>query len=371
MSESVEVQEESEEKRAELEDVLYRNEQYQDLNNKRWSKAVVKDVEIFKSYVFRNISNDPVGNKFESTETFTTEDSAKEAFRNVYNGEDAYSKVEWRRKPSFHMDGSFEFKGKEYEYEKKHMAVVTVGKSEDRGHEQKIIVSKMGEDAISTYDRISKMSGRSVLIGKSSFDGLMMKIDDTSERGKRVTLTERSKVMAAGFIGCFGLASIFSPILLSNLDPMASMGVLSVFLGIGLLGTMFHSYSRTDGLYSARERDWLYELPKSSVVQGLDKNGQIADCFEMKTGEVKAYDNGDVVVETENDKWTFEGDKDGTPNNDVDELFDEYGIDMMEGNIDVAVAENREVLDRAVKSGYESDSGRSLLMTRNDYDRSI
>lgn len=369
MSKSVEKQKSgSEEDEADLEDVLYRNNRKQELDSTRWSKAIVKDVEIFKSYVFRDVENDGTGSKFEAIESFTSSEDPKDAFLRVKDDEEDFSITEWRTKAQFNTDGSFEFNGREYEYQVKHKPVLTVGKSENSGYEKKVTLSRFNSTPFSIYNQISDMKGRSVLIGRSRLGGTMVRTDGLHREGSRATFTEKSKIFWTGAISSFATASAAASLLMSLIGPSAGfLAIISFILGVGLLLSMLHAHRRTSGLYSARRREWLHKLPKSAVIQSLEAHGQIKNRFDLKQAHVKGYENGDVVLETDEDKWTFEGEIDGTPDSEVEDLFDQYGIDMMEGDIEIAVSETNDVVRKSTDQFYVSDSDDNIFITKQEY----
>jgi len=368
MGESVEKQKSiSEKDKADLEDVLYRNKQRQELENSRWSRAIIKDVEIFKSYVFRDVENESSGSKFEAIESFTSNDDPKEAFLQVKDQEEDFSLNDWRNKSTFRRDGSFEFNGREYEYETCHKPVATVGKSDDSGYEKKITLSKFNSSPISVYNQLSNMKGRSILVGRSKFGGILIRTDGLERKGQRVTLTERSKIAFGGAIASLAITSILSPILMSMMGPFMGLSTMSFIYGFGTLLSMVYGYKRTSGLYSARKKDWLSELPDSAVVQSQDEHGHLRNSFELEEAKVEGYENGDVVIKTDNDQWTFQGRDDNAPSSEVEELFDEYTIDMMEGGIEIAVSEAKYVVKKSANQCYISDSGDNLFVTKENY----
>lgn len=369
MSESVEKQKSrSEEGEADLEDVLYRNNQKRELDNTRWSKAIVKNLEIFKSYVFRDVENEGNGSKFEAIESFTSNEDPKDAFLQVKEDEEDFSISDWRTKAQFNRDGSFEFNGREYEYQIKHKPVLTIGKSENSGYEKKVELSKFGSTPLSIYEQISDMKGRSVLIGRSRFGGTMIKTDGLHKEGSGATFTQKSKIFWTGAIASFATAFAVAPLLISLMSASAGfLTIISCILGVGLLLSMLQAHRKTKDLYSAERPEWLHEIPNSAVIQSLEAHGAIKNRFDLKQADVKGYENGDVVIETEDDKWTFEGRIDGTPNSEVEELFDQYGIDMMEGDIEIAVSEAEDVVKTSNDQFYMSDTGDNLFISRGEY----
>lgn len=369
MSESFEVQEQDScQKKADVEDVIYRNKDKEDINSTQWSKGILKDLELCKSYVFREVKDRSNGNKFEAIESFTSEEDPKEIFSKAKSGEDELSIRDWREKHKFRCHGTINYKGKEYEYQVNHIPIATITKSEERGYEEKLILSQVGRRPIEIYNKLSNMTGKSILVGRSRIGGLKIRTDNFKVSGKRTTFTQRSKLALAGIslsiVPAFFILLYLVPFILTPM--VAATAALSIF-AIGSLFSIYKAFKKTDDLYSAEREDWMYEVPESSIIRKLSEHGSIKESFQLKKAEVEAFENGDVKIQTENSTWTFIGNSDQTPDSDVETLFDKYGIDMMDGEIEIAISDNNAISRGSVGKYFKSDDEQHLFITRDEY----
>lgn len=362
MSQSFEKQETSETVEVDSEDVLHRDREKEKLESGTWTSAILKDIELYKDYEFRErMLRRSEDERYKTFRAYKADDSPENVFTELKKEDSEVFATENWSDDTFHRDGVIKYDGRTYEYKENLTPVAVLSRSPDTNYTKKVEISKDGTSPLDVYDSLSDKTGHRVAVGTTITGKTLLSRDVGEKEDERVSITKRTKtVVGGGVVGI--LISAFLSILLASISIIPY--ILTAAFLLGTFGSVMVKLLNSHDRYTGIDDKKVHKIPSESLVRRMKVHGSTFDQFTAEETTVRFYDDGSIVFEYDGSKWTFESNIDGTPNQEAVDLLDNWSD--ISNKKEFAIAENNRSIDPVGIETYESDDSDYVLARKSE-----
>lgn len=350
----------------EFEELLLRKESKKEFDSNKFTKAKITDVSVYKGFKFFNKKEYDSCSEVDVVYTISEFNSPEKTLKKYLKNDDSKEVVSEVIKKDYINPYSYNdvnLNGVEWAYKDKKYIVVTISTLDNNYQKKYIIENKQFKRTVDNlYEKIKNKIGSTVLIGNPLLSDRVLRMDKSQPISNINYLKNafiRSILMYTLFIVSiigviyFSFQMTLGIYLIPYITTSIVVSLIGLSAGIPIANKIYKNW------FNLKEYDMISELPdKANISENMNN-----EHYNYDTADINIYENGDVIITSNNITWTFEN-KDSLPSQKAIDLYNEYGIDFNnENKISIIYYKNN---DNEKSNNYVSDCGKWILEPHTD-----